>query len=238
MTESYNLEHSPESRGKGGSGCGAPPSTSLPQTRVGRGLRDLVKFANKIGVHYPLAVATDDLKQKFGGLDGLPTTLLYDREGILRQKVIGFEYADVIESALKPLLSIAQPFYRSRARSAPLGRLVEGNPPRVAANALRQYHEFMNLGFPEMIFIFLLALIIFGPKKLPEIGRQIGKALNEFKRASNEFKSQIESEINSLDVEIPRQTILPPAQPPAGAIAAGNHESSPEVNSAAKAPDA
>ena len=96
----------------------------------------------------------------------------------------------------------------------------------------------MNLGFPEMIFIFLLALIIFGPKKLPEIGRQIGKALNEFKRASNEFKSQIESEINSLDVEIPRQTILPPAQPPVGAIAAGTQESSPEVNSATKAPDA
>jgi TatA/E family protein of Tat protein translocase len=109
---------------------------------------------------------------------------------------------------------------------------------RIAANPLRQYHELMNLGFPEMIFIFLLALIIFGPKKLPEIGRQIGKALNEFKRASNEFKSQIESEINSLDVEIPRQTILPPAQPPVGAIAAGNHESGPEVNSAAKAPDA
>jgi TatA/E family protein of Tat protein translocase len=96
----------------------------------------------------------------------------------------------------------------------------------------------MNLGFPEMIFIFLLALIIFGPKKLPEIGRQIGKALNEFKRASNEFKSQIETEINNLEIENPRQTILPPAQPPVGAIAAGNHESSPEVNSAAKAPDA
>jgi TatA/E family protein of Tat protein translocase len=115
---------------------------------------------------------------------------------------------------------------------------VQSNPRRVAANPLRQYHELMNLGFPEMIFIFLLALIIFGPKKLPEIGRQIGKALNEFKRASNEFKSQIESEINSLDVEIPRQTIQPPAQPPVGAIAAGNHESGPEVNSAAKAPDA
>jgi TatA/E family protein of Tat protein translocase len=96
----------------------------------------------------------------------------------------------------------------------------------------------MNLGFPEMIFIFLLALIIFGPKKLPEIGRQIGKALNEFKRASNEFKSQIESEINSLDLENPRQTILPPSQSPIGTIAAGTHESSPEVNSAAKAPDA
>jgi TatA/E family protein of Tat protein translocase len=76
--------------------------------------------------------------------------------------------------------------------------------------------EFMNLGFPEMIFIFLLALIIFGPKKLPEIGRQIGKALNEFKRASNEFKAQIESEISHLDVE--DRQILPPSEPPAGAI--------------------
>ena len=62
--------------------------------------------------------------------------------------------------------------------------------------------DFMNLGFPEMIFIFLLALIIFGPKKLPEIGRQIGRALNEFKRASNEFKAQIETEISHLDIEI------------------------------------
>lgn len=59
----------------------------------------------------------------------------------------------------------------------------------------------MNLGLPEMIFIFLLALIIFGPKKLPEIGKQIGKAMNEFKRASNEFKSQIEGEIRNLELE-------------------------------------
>src|SRR5256885_16149025 len=78
--------------------------------------------------------------------------------------------------------------------------------------------EFMNLGFPEMIFTFRLALIIFGPKKLPEIGRQIGKALNEFKRASNEFKAQIESEISHLDDE--NHQILPPAESPAGAIAA------------------
>jgi thiol-disulfide isomerase/thioredoxin len=63
-----------------------------------------VLFAKKIGVRYPLAVATDDLKQKFGGIEGLPTTMLYDRQGILRKKVIGFEYTDAIESALKPLL--------------------------------------------------------------------------------------------------------------------------------------
>jgi sec-independent protein translocase protein TatB len=82
--------------------------------------------------------------------------------------------------------------------------------------------ETMNLGFPEMIFLFLFALILFGPKKLPEIGRQIGRALNEFKRASNEFKAQIESEIAQLDVDNHRQTILPPAQAPAGSVASGS----------------
>jgi TatA/E family protein of Tat protein translocase len=80
----------------------------------------------------------------------------------------------------------------------------------------------MNLGFPEMIFLFLFALILFGPKKLPEIGRQIGRALNEFKRASNEFKAQIESEIAQIDLENTRQTILPPVQAPVGSVASGS----------------
>jgi thiol-disulfide isomerase/thioredoxin len=61
-------------------------------------------FARRLGIRYPLAVATDELKNKFGGIEGLPTTLLYDRQGILRQKIIGFEYTDVIEKDLKPLL--------------------------------------------------------------------------------------------------------------------------------------
>jgi thiol-disulfide isomerase/thioredoxin len=65
---------------------------------------DPVQFAKKIGVRYPLAVAPDDLKQKFGGIEGLPTTMLYDRQGILRKKVVGFEYTDVVESEVKPLL--------------------------------------------------------------------------------------------------------------------------------------
>ena len=67
-------------------------------------MEDPVQFARKIGVRYPLAVATDDLKQKFGGIEGLPTTMIYDRKGVLRKKVIGFEYTDVFESALKSLL--------------------------------------------------------------------------------------------------------------------------------------
>jgi thiol-disulfide isomerase/thioredoxin len=63
-----------------------------------------VRFAKKIGVHYPLAIAPDELKQKFGGIEGLPTTMLYDRKGILRKKVIGFEYTDAFETAIGPLL--------------------------------------------------------------------------------------------------------------------------------------
>ena len=59
----------------------------------------------------------------------------------------------------------------------------------------------MNLGMPEMIFIFLMALMVFGPRKLPELARSLGKAMAEFKRASNEFKYQLESEINAMDVQ-------------------------------------
>jgi len=77
-----------------------------------------------------------------------------------------------------------------------------------------------SVSFSETIFLFLLALVIFGPKKLPEIGRQIGKMLNEFRRASNEFKSQIESEISQIDAEKNRRQILPPSEPPEGAVAA------------------
>jgi TatA/E family protein of Tat protein translocase len=70
----------------------------------------------------------------------------------------------------------------------------------------------------EMIFLFFLALILFGPKKLPEMGRQIGRLMNEFRRASNEFRSQIESEMNAAQSDVKPQ-ILPPLKEPLGAIA-------------------
>jgi sec-independent protein translocase protein TatB len=88
-------------------------------------------------------------------------------------------------------------------------------PPR----ALPHYDSGMNFGFSgEMIFLFFLALVLFGPKKLPEIGRQIGRIMNEFRRASNEFRSQIESEMNALEREAKPQ-ILPPVQAPLGSLA-------------------
>ena len=57
------------------------------------------------------------------------------------------------------------------------------------------------LGWQETIFIFLLALLIFGPKKLPELGKTIGKALTEFRRASSELKSTFDREMHNLERE-------------------------------------
>jgi TatA/E family protein of Tat protein translocase len=87
----------------------------------------------------------------------------------------------------------------------------------------------MNLGFPEMLFLGLLALLLFGPKRLPEIGRQVGRALGEFKRASSEFQNQLEDEVRQLEVqEDSQRTIAPPA--PEGSVAktAASHVSAQE----------
>ena len=105
----------------------------------------------------------------------------------------------------------------------------------------RIYDDYMNLGFSEMVFLFILALLIFGPKKLPEVGRQIGRFMNEFKRASNEFKAQIESEINSLESEVQPQ-ILPPLHAPLNSLASRIFNPPPaarlEADEAAAAPAA
>jgi TatA/E family protein of Tat protein translocase len=56
-------------------------------------------------------------------------------------------------------------------------------------------------GVTEMIFIFVLALLIFGPKKLPELGRSFGKGMAEFRRASNELKSTFQREMDTIESE-------------------------------------
>jgi sec-independent protein translocase protein TatB len=90
------------------------------------------------------------------------------------------------------------------------------------------------MSFSDTIFLFFLALILFGPKKLPEMARQAGRLLAELRRASNEFKSQIETEIAHLEVqknevqkndveknaiENKAQEILPPAPAPHRTVA-------------------
>jgi sec-independent protein translocase protein TatB len=66
------------------------------------------------------------------------------------------------------------------------------------------------MSLPDTIFIFGLALVIFGPKKLPEIGRQLGKLVLEFRRASNEFKMQIEEELRAADLADRQKQIAAP----------------------------
>ena len=56
---------------------------------------------------------------------------------------------------------------------------------------------FGPLGVPEMLLIFVVALLLFGPRKMPQIGRSLGRAITEFRRASNEFKRTIEDEVAS-----------------------------------------
>jgi TatA/E family protein of Tat protein translocase len=57
------------------------------------------------------------------------------------------------------------------------------------------------LGVQETVFIFVLALLVFGPKKLPELGKTIGKAMSEFRRASSELKATFDREMNSIERE-------------------------------------
>ena len=58
-----------------------------------------------------------------------------------------------------------------------------------------------SVGVPEMIIIFVVALLVFGPKKLPELGKSLGKGLAEFRRASNELKATIDEEVRSIEAE-------------------------------------
>ena len=76
-----------------------------------------------------------------------------------------------------------------------------------------------SIGMPELIIIFVIALIIFGPRKLPELGRSLGKSIAEFKKASNELKSTLEEEIRleeqrtTLEEKKAQSVTAPPANP-------------------------
>jgi|SRR5580658_1339240 sec-independent protein translocase protein TatA len=61
------------------------------------------------------------------------------------------------------------------------------------------------VGFPEMVVIFLVALVLFGPKKLPELGRTLGKAISEFRRAQSELKATFDRELQNLERETESQ---------------------------------
>jgi TatA/E family protein of Tat protein translocase len=68
------------------------------------------------------------------------------------------------------------------------------------------------IGMPELIIILVLALIIFGPRKLPELGRSLGKSIGEFRRASNELRSTLEEEIRVEEQKTASQKSAAPAE--------------------------
>ncbi len=90
---------------------------------------------------------------------------------------------------------------------------------------------FGSLGVPELIFIFALALLIFGPRKLPEIGRTLGRGLSEFRKASTELKRSINTEMIEEEIRQsdPRKILddSPAASPEAGADDTDAKESPP-----------
>ena len=93
------------------------------------------------------------------------------------------------------------------------------------------------IGMPEMMIIAVIALIIFGPRKLPELGKSLGKSIAEFKRASNELKNTLEDEIRTEELNDARKSAqIPPSAPvPAStpAPAAPEGETTPRADAGA-----
>lgn len=84
-----------------------------------------------------------------------------------------------------------------------------------------------SLGIPELLVIFVIALIVFGPRRLPELGRSLGKGIAEFKKATSELQNTLEEEVRA-DEQRTREAVKPtgPALPAAPVEAAVTHASS------------
>jgi sec-independent protein translocase protein TatA len=73
---------------------------------------------------------------------------------------------------------------------------------------------FGSLGMPELIVIFIIALIVFGPRKLPELGRSLGRTINEFKKATSELQSSLDREIQADERRSATAASQPSAESP------------------------
>jgi sec-independent protein translocase protein TatA len=96
------------------------------------------------------------------------------------------------------------------------------------------------IGMPEMVVIAVIALIIFGPRKLPELGKSLGKSIAEFKRASNELKNTLEDEIRTEELQdarksaqVPPSASVPAPTPAPAAPEAPEGETTPRVDAGA-----
>lgn len=104
-----------------------------------------------------------------------------------------------------------------------------------------------NMGVPEILIILAVALIVFGPRKLPEIGKTLGKALGEFRKATDDLKNTIEREVRIEELKqigpsiMPLETVsrsepLPPLEPTPGPFSMPPEEKKPNPNPNAPPP--
>jgi sec-independent protein translocase protein TatA len=89
---------------------------------------------------------------------------------------------------------------------------------------------FGSLGMPELIVIFVIALIVFGPRKLPELGRSLGRGINEFKKATSSLQSTLEDEVRAEEQRDQAAKAPSPAPPPV--VTVQTEEAAPKVASA------
>ncbi|MDX2230980.1 MAG: TatA/E family twin arginine-targeting protein translocase [Leptolyngbyaceae cyanobacterium bins.349] len=86
-----------------------------------------------------------------------------------------------------------------------------------------------GIGLPEMALIFIIALLVFGPKKLPEVGRSLGKAIKGFQEASNEFQNEFKREAEQIEKTIKKPMEAKLEEPSQPALTAAESTTEPEV---------
>jgi sec-independent protein translocase protein TatA len=86
-----------------------------------------------------------------------------------------------------------------------------------------------GIGLPEMMLILAIALLIFGPKKLPEIGRSMGKAIRGFQEASNEFQNELKREAQQLEESVKMKAELEESKESVATTTSKAEEEAPKV---------
>ncbi len=100
---------------------------------------------------------------------------------------------------------------------------------------------FGSIGLPELLLIFVIALLLFGPRKLPDIGKSLGKAMGEFRRASNDLQRSLEEEVAADELRAAKKEIEDVTRPaplaePAAAPAGGTQPAEPKLQPAGPEP--